>query len=212
MRTVRSSSPLGTLAVVLAAHLLAAYALPAQAAAPASPGPPLPEAKQVAAAVLPLPAEFRAGARVLGYRAGSPRLVTLREGAGPFVCLASDPAVARFHVACYHQSLEPFMARGRALRAQGVTGDRVDSTRFAEVRARKLAMPGQPAALYSLTGPAGSFDPATGAATGARQLFVIYIAGATAASTGLAAQPAEGTPWIMFPGTPKAHIMFVPRM
>ncbi|MEJ7809563.1 MAG: hypothetical protein WKG32_04015 [Gemmatimonadaceae bacterium] len=210
MRTVRSSPPLRTLAAVLAVPLLATRALPAQA--PAPPGPPLPEAGQVASAVLPLPAEFRSAARVLGYRAGNTRLVTLREGAGPFVCLASDPAVARFHVACYHQSLEPFMARGRALRAQGVTGDRVDSTRFAEVRAGKLAMPRQPAALYSLTGPAGSFDPATGVATGARQLFVIYIAGATAASTGLAAQPAEGTPWIMFPGTPKAHIMFVPRM
>jgi hypothetical protein len=37
-----------------------------------------------------------------------------------FTCLASDPAVARFHVACYHHSLEPFMACGRALREQGI--------------------------------------------------------------------------------------------
>jgi len=47
---------------------------------------------------------------------------------------------------------------------------------------------------------------------GARPLIVIYIPGATETSTGLSAKPAEGTPWIMFPGTPKAHIMFVPRM
>jgi hypothetical protein len=115
-------------------------------------------------------------------------------------------------VACYHHSLEPFMARGRALRAQGITGEKVDTVRFAEVKAGKIAMPAQPAALYSLTGPVGSYDPATNAITGARPLVVIYIPGATAASTGLSAKPQEGAPWIMFPGTPKAHIMLVPRM
>lgn len=104
------------------------------------------------------------------------------------------------------------MARGRALRATGVTGDRVDSVRFAEVKSGKLDMPTTPAALYSLTGPPASYDPATNTTKGARPLFVIYIAGATAASTGLTSRPAEGIPWIMFPGTPKAHIMFVPRM
>jgi hypothetical protein len=25
-------------------------------------------------------------------------------------------------------------------------------------------------------------------------------------------KPAEGTPWIMFAGTPKAHIMLTPKM
>jgi hypothetical protein len=161
--------------------------------------------------VLPLPAEFRADARVLGYRDGA-KLVTLREGSGAFVCLASDPAAARFHVACYHRSLEPFMARGRALRASGVKGDQVDSTRFREIRTGKLVMPAHPAALYSLTGAAGSYDAATNAAPTANPLSVIYISGATAASTGLSAKPAAGAPWIMFPGTPKAHIMLVPKM
>lgn len=187
--------------------------LPCQAspsAAPARGRAALTEAQQVASAVLPLPAEFRGGARVLGYRAGTSALTTLREGPGPFVCLASAPGREQFHVACYHRSLEPFMARGRALRAAGVTGDRVDSVRFAEVRAGTLEMPAQPAALYSLTG--GSYDAAANRIDGARSLFVIYIAGATAESTGLSARPAQGTPWIMSPGTPKAHIMFVPRM
>ena len=187
-------------------------ALGAQAApAPAAPAVRLTEAQQVASAVLPLPIEFREHARVLGYREGSPSLVALREGSGPFTCLASDPAAARFHVACYHQSLEPFMARGRALRAAGTTGAKVDSVRFAEVKRGRLAMPRQ-AALYSLTGPAGSYDAATNSVTGARPLIVVYIPGATESSTGLTAKPAEGSPWIMFPGTPKAHIMFVPKM
>ena len=178
----------------------------AQAAPAVAPGE-----QQIAAAVLSLPQEFRADARVLGYQAGHRGLVPLRAGKGPFTCLAADPAAKEFHVACYHQSLEPFMARGRALRASGVTGDRVDTVRFAEVRAGKLSMPSHPASLYQLFGPPGAFDPATGTAK-AQSLYIVYLPGATAASTGLSAKPAEGTPWLMFPGTPKAHIMFQPRM
>jgi len=171
-----------------------------------------PGAQQVAAAVLALPPEFRADARVLGYQAGRHELVPLRAGKGPFTCLATDPAVKAFHVACYHQSLEPFMARGRALRASGVKGDQVDTVRFAEVRAGKLAMPSHPASLYQLFGPPGTFDAASGTATKAQALYIVYLPGATAASTGLSTKPAEGTPWLMFPGTPKAHIMFEPKM
>jgi hypothetical protein len=183
--------------------IAAAAALPVAAAAQP------PAAQQIAAAVLPLPAEFRASATVLGYGADG-KLGTLRGAAGPYVCLAADPKRQEFHVACYHRALEPFMARGRALRAQGITGERVDSARFAEVKAGTLKMPAQAAALYSLTG--GQFDPAAGAAPGARALYVVYMPGATPESTGLPAQPAPGKPWLMFPGTPKAHIMFVPSM
>jgi hypothetical protein len=193
-----------------------ALALPAigfgQSATSSSPPVVLSVAKQIAAAVLPLPAEFRDSARVLGYR-NATTLETLREGSGPFTCLANDPKLNRFHVACYHRSLEPFMARGRALRAAGITaGEKVDSARFAEIRSGKLKIPDQPAALYSLTGPATSFDTATGAVSGARPLFVIYIPNATGKTTGLSEKPLENAPWIMFPGTPKAHIMFVPKM
>ena len=31
-------------------------------------------------------------------------------------------------------------------------------------------------------------------------------------ATGLSAEPVEGGPWIMDPGTPKAHIMLEPGM
>jgi hypothetical protein len=184
----------------------------ASATAQSAPAPEIPPtSEQVAAAVLPLPQEFRDSATVLGYKAAG-RLVTLREARGDFICLASDPRADRFHVACYHRSLEPFMARGRELRAGGTTGDQVDSVRFAEVKSGKLRMPAHPASLYSLTGPRGSYDPATNSVTGAGHLFVVYIPGATSSSTGLSARPQRGTPWIMFPGTPKAHIMFVPSM
>jgi len=164
---------------------------------------------QIAAAVLPLPADARASATVLGYGADG-KLITLRKGSGSMTCLADDPKEARFHVACYHDSMEPFMARGRELRTSGVTGTQVDSVRFREAKAGTLKLPNHPASLYSLTG--GAFDPATKTAPGARWLYVVYIPYATSATTGLSDKPQENAPWIMFPGTPKAHIMFVPKM
>jgi hypothetical protein len=167
-------------------------------------------AEQLAAAVLPLPDELREGAAVLGYAADG-RLVELRRGAGDMVCLADDPRDQRFHVACYHRSLEPFMARGRQLRAQGLSPEAADSLRSAEIASGAIPMP-PAAALYSLTGPAGSFDAATGTAGRARPLFVVYVPFATAASTGLPTRPARGTPWLMNPGTPRAHIMYQPAM
>jgi hypothetical protein len=127
------------------------------------------------------------------------------------VCLAPDPARERVQAACYHRALEPFMARGRALRAQGLKADQVDSARFAEVRSGQLPFPSNPALLYSITGDAGSYDAASGTIKG-RPLFVVYVKDATSASTGLPVQPGQGTPWIMHPGTIKAHIMFTPTM
>ncbi len=193
----------------LVAIMLSRFAL--EAGAQDTPSNLLSTDQQIAAATLPLPAEYRASARVMGY-APDGKLTTLRVGEGAFTCLASDPRAQRFHVACYHRSLEPFMARGRQLRAEGTVGERVDSVRFREIKRGRLAMPKHPAALYSLTGPLTAFDSTTGTTTGARSLFVIYVPGATGASTGLSEKPAEGTPWIMYPGTPKAHVMFVPKM
>ncbi len=172
----------------------------------------LPEAQQVASAVLPLPVELQAGATILGYREASAPLVTLRQGDNGMICLADDPTAAAFHVACYHESLEPFMARGRALRAAGITGEGVDSVRYAEVDAGTLPLPRTPAALWQLTGPPGSFDATANTVADARPLYVIYMPFATTATTGVPSVPALGTPWLMLPGTPKAHIMFVPRM
>ena len=172
------------------------------------PAPPAPE-QQIAAAVSALPTEERGGATVLGYDAAG-KLVTLRKGSGEMTCLGHNPKDDTFHVACYHNAMEPFMARGRALRESGVTGAQVDSVRFKEVREGKLLMPKGPAVMYQYFG--GSFDAATGEVSGSRALYVVYIPSATANSTGLSAKPSATAPWIMFPGTPKAHIMFVPEM
>ena len=195
--------------VVLTALLLAPVPLLAQAAAAR---PAAPSEQQIAGALIPLPAEFRATATVLGYN-GKGEMVPLRAGSGEMICLADAPADTTFHTACYHKSMEPFMARGRALRAAGTTGSAVDSVRFSEVKSGKLVMPTRPAALWQVTGPHSAIDIAAQTyAAPARALYVVYMPGATAASTGIPAQAKQGLPWIMYPGTPKAHIMFVPTM
>jgi hypothetical protein len=193
------------LLLVMTASVLAAVSACAQGKSSAPPA-----RQQIAAAVLAAPQDLRDGATVLGY---SPKgkLMTLRKGPGEMVCLASDPSSDKFHVACYHRSLEPFMARGRALRDSGVSGDKVDSLRFAEVKAGTLALPSHPASLYTLTGPKDAFDTATGTTHGAEPLYVVYLPYATAATTGISEAPVEGAPWIMDPGTVKAHIMFIPK-
>lgn len=189
--------------LALAACLLIAFPACAQ-----SDGPMSPDDLDIATATAALPEEFRATATVRGHRGAD--LVDLRDGDGPFICLADDSADERFHVACYHESLEPFMARGRELRAEGITN--VDSLRYPEVEAGTLPMPTQAAALYSLSGTEVSINDTTGVVTGASPLYVVYLSGATAESTGLPTTPMPNGPWLMFPGTPKAHIMFVPEM
>jgi hypothetical protein len=168
--------------------------------------------QQVAAAVLPAPAELRDAATVFGYD-GKGKLGVLRQGTGTLNCLAPDPAGEKFHVACYHKSMEPFMARGRALRASGVKDPQVDTVRFKEVKEGKIAMPAQPAVLYTLTGSWTGYDAAKATpASDTRPLFVVYIPNSTGASLGITEKPVVGAPWVMYPGTPKSHIMFVPKM
>jgi hypothetical protein len=186
--------------------LLGAVGALAAAAGPAQVAPPAPE-DQIRAAVLAAPADRRDGAGVLGYDAGG-KLVVLRERQNELICLADDPRDERFNAACYHESLEPFMARGRELSAQGMPEVERQQTRWKEIEAGTLPMPREPRTLHVLTGSA--FDAATGEVRDAFLRWVLYVPFATAESTGLPTQPTPGTPWLMFPGTAGAHIMITP--
>ncbi len=167
-----------------------------------------PPATQIAAAVLAAPADLRDGAAVLGYNAQG-QLVKLREGKNELICIANDPGKTSFSVACYHKDLEPFMARGRELLAQKITGQQRNQIRWKEVTEGKLALPRAPRTLYVLTGSA--FDPTTGTVTDPYRRWVIYLPFATPESTGLSTKPSENAPWLMFPGTAGAHIMINPK-
>jgi hypothetical protein len=162
---------------------------------------------QIAAAVQAAPADRRSTATVLGYDAAG-LLVTLRKGTNDLVCLADDPRDEPFSVACYHEDLEPFMARGRALTAEGLEGMARQEKRWKEIEAGTLPMPREPRMLYVLGGK--GFDPAAGTVTDPFLRWVIYVPFATAESTGLPTDGAGGGPWLMFPGTAGAHIMITP--
>ena len=165
---------------------------------------------QIGAAVMAGPDGQRSGAAVLGYDP-SGKLIELRKGSNGLVCLADDPAKAGFNVACYHKDLEPFMARGRELKAEGKNFNQVFDTREEEAKSGKLKMPSQPTTLHILSGAAGKYDPETGQVIEAAYRYVVYIPFATAESTGLPLQPiVPGGPWIMDPGTHRAHIMISP--
>jgi len=167
----------------------------------------VPKDAQIAQAVLAAPEDRRAGAAVMGFEGG--KLVSLRPGTNDMVCLADNPAAEGFSVACYHKDLEPFMARGRELTAQGITEDKVrDQTRYDEIKAGKLPMPKEPRALYVMTGK--SVD-VTGRVEGAYTRWVLYVPFATGEQLGLPTRPAgPGAPWLMDPGTGGAHIMISP--
>jgi len=162
---------------------------------------------QIAAAILAAPSELREGAAVLGYNSKG-ELVTLREGRNELICLATDPGKSAFSVACYHRELEPYMARGRQLLAQKITGQRRNDIRWKEVAEGKLVLPREPRTLYVLTG--SGFDPASGSVTDSYLRWVIYVPFATPQSTGLSTKPSDGAPWLMSPGTAGAHIMINP--
>lgn len=162
---------------------------------------------QIKAAVSPAPDGMKEGAKVLGYNDDG-KLTTLRKGSNQLICIADDPRQDNFHVSCYHKALEPFMKRGRELKAKGLSREKVDSIRHKEIKEEKIELPRKPMALYSLTGSKDGFDYKTGMVKNASPLYVIYIPYATEESTGLSKKPAsKGAPWIMEPGTPWAHIM-----
>jgi hypothetical protein len=164
---------------------------------------------QIAAALQAAPEGQQEGATVLGFDDAG-QIVTLRAGTNELVCLGDNPTDTRFSVACYHESLEPYMARGRELARDGVTdGTERNQIRWREAEAGTLAMPELPATLYVMTG--AGFDPASGEVEGAYLRYVLYTPWATVESTGLTDSPqGPGSPWLMYPGTAGAHIMISP--
>lgn len=165
---------------------------------------------QVKTALLAAPSDKRAGAMVYGYNEKG-EFVVLQKGSNEFICIADDPKSAGLSVSCYHKDLEPFMARGRALKAQGKTFKEIFDIREAEAKSGKLKMPKQAANLQVFSADAENYNATTGEVKKGHFRYVVYIPWATAASTGLPAKPeAAGMPWIMDPGTHRAHIMIDP--
>jgi len=166
---------------------------------------------QIATAVQAAPEEDRDGATVLGYNSKGD-LTLLREGTNSLTCISDDFNKKGFQSVCYHNDLEPFMTRGRELKAKGLKFKEIFDTREKEAKEGSLKMPKDGATLHLLEGDEEArFDQASGEVIGANYRYVVYIPWATGESTGLPLKPmVEGGPWIMDPGTHRAHIMITP--
>ena len=165
---------------------------------------------QIRSATLAAPEDKRDSCTVYGYSQDK-KFILLRQGTNELICLADDPDDSGFSVACYVKELEPFMKRGRELRMQGMNDQQVFDARGKEVEQGILKMPTHPAALYVYAAEDKDFNSATGEVTNGYLRYVIYIPYATCESTGLADKPyVKGMPWIMNPGTYRAHIMISP--
>ena len=163
----------------------------------------------IATALLAAPEASRDNAKVIGYNMAG-EFTTLREGSNEFIVIVDDPKKDGFNAACYHKDLEPFMARGRELKAEGKSREEVFKIRGEEIAAGKFSIP-TGAALHIYYGPETKYNPETFKVDQARLRYVVYLPYATAESTGLPEQPvASNHPWIMDPGTHRAHIMISP--
>lgn len=163
----------------------------------------------IATALMAAPEESRAKCKVIGYNMAG-EFVTLREGDNEFIVLADNPNKAGFNAACYHKDLEPFMERGRALRAKGKNTKEIFDIRKAEMKTGKLKI-ASGATLHIYYGAKALYDPETSKVDGAQLRYVVYMPWATSESTGLPKVPmAPNHPWIMHPGTHRAHIMISP--
>ena len=161
-------------------------------------------------ALLAAPAESRENCKVIGYNTNG-EFVILKEGTNEFICLADNPSKEGFSADCYHKSLEPFMARGRELRAEGKNHQEIFDTREEEVKSGKLEMGKEGSTLHIYFGDNKQYDAGTKTVPGAIYRYVVYLPWATSESTGLPETPtASNHPWIMNPGTHKAHIMISP--
>ncbi|MFK7831998.1 MAG: hypothetical protein AB8B52_01865 [Winogradskyella sp.] len=167
------------------------------------------DAALIATALMAAPEASRADCKVIGYNMAGD-FVTLREGTNEFIVLADDPKKDGFSAACYHKDLEPFMARGRALKAEGKKHQEIFDIREEEVKSGQLKMT-TGTTLHIYYGKETLYDTETSKVAGAKLRYVVYMPFATAESTGLPEAPAASNhPWIMNPGTHRAHIMISP--
>lgn len=167
------------------------------------------DAALLATALMAAPQESRSECKVIGYNMAG-EFVTMKEGNNEFIVLADNPNQDGFSAACYHKDLEPFMARGRALKVAGKTSQEIFEIRKAAMKSGELKIT-TGSALHIYYGAKTMYNPKTSKVKGAQLRYVVYMPYATAASTGLPESPiAPNHPWLMNPGTHKAHMMISP--
>ena len=171
----------------------------------------MPKDIQIKTALLPAPDDKKEGATVYGYNEDG-KVVVLREGTNDLVCIADNPYNKGIQCSCYFKQLDPFMKRGRELKEEGKETMAIRKMRAEEVASGKLKMPESPSMMFIFYGSEETYDKTKATLGDGQFRYVIYTPFATAESTGLPLKPhAKGMPWLMDPGTHRAHIMVGPN-
>ncbi len=171
----------------------------------------MPKDIQIKTALLSAPDDKRDEAMVYGYNEDG-EVVVLREGTNDLVCIADNPYNKGIQTSCYFKELDPFMKRGRELKEEGKETMDIRKMRGEEVASGKLKMPEAPSMMYIFYGSEETYDKTKATLGDGQYRYVIYTPFATAESTGLPLKPhAKGMPWLMDPGTHRAHIMVGPN-
>jgi hypothetical protein len=168
-------------------------------------------ARQIAAAVLPLPAELQAAAGVVALDGhGQPQV--WRASANGMICLADSPGDSTFDVRCYQAEFVPVIYRIRQLIAQGVADSLLDQAIDAEIRSGKLPITKDPTAGYRMYGPVTGYNPARNTVSDRIDAWQsIHMPYRTAASMGLSTTEDGIRPYVMASGTFWAHVMIMQR-
>jgi len=167
--------------------------------------------RQIAAAVLPLPAELRDAAGVVALDGqGQPQV--WRASANGMICLADSPGDSVFDVRCYQAGFVAVIYRIRQLIAQGVADSALEGTIDAEIRSGKLPITKAPTAGYRMYGPVTGYDAARNVVSDRIDAWEsIHLPYRTAASMGLSTKEHGIHPYVMASGTYWAHVMIMQR-
>jgi hypothetical protein len=152
-------------------------------------------AELVRDALQPLPEVLRADATVVLEVASGKRAV-LRKGTGNVICRADTPARG-FDVFCYQKDMDAFWTRFAQLAREGKSNEEIRNALSAEASAGEMKIFAG-ATVYELSGDSVESSLPS---------MAIFLPNATAASTGLSTERSHYRPWLMWAGTPFAHVM-----
>jgi hypothetical protein len=164
--------------------------------------------QSIAAAVLPLPEQLRAGASVVRLDS-SLRPEVLRKGTNGMVCIADAPNDDQFDVRCYRDTFILVVFRAFQL-GYRVSGEKVG----AEIKAGKLKLSDEPTAGYRCLGPIAGYESSRNTINSQVECWQsIHFPFRTAAALGLPDEAdvpesqQRNTPYVMSSGTYWAHVM-----
>lgn len=153
---------------------------------------------RIAEAVSPLPQSLRAGATVVTYDAKG-NVKALREGSNGITCSHGFPLPAQpFLIQCYTAAMIPQHDMMIKLLASGRSHEEAQAEVAKALESGKL----QPLPAGTIT-----YSRSGKSAADAKILWIIHLPNAKAESLGLPTEPGQGSPWMMFSGTPRAHVM-----